>query len=86
MYVLGYLQSAHLFDIEPLHRQVTNLAQQTNTFTRTNVHNFARMNVHEHIHSVFPPIEQASAFTFAGRISARSSILTLPIGWRGYLK
>lgn len=26
------------------------------------------MNVYEHTRSVFPPIEQASAFTFAGRI------------------
>lgn len=40
------------------------------------------MNVYEYTRSVFPPIEQASAFTFAGRISARGSILTLPIGWR----
>lgn len=40
------------------------------------------MNVYEYTRSVFPPIEQASAFTFAGRISAHGSILTLPTGWR----
>lgn len=38
------------------------------------------MNVYEHMRSVFPPIEQASAFTFAGRISIHGSILTLSIG------
>lgn len=40
------------------------------------------MNVYEHTRSMFPPIEQASAFIFAGRISAHGSILTLPTGWR----
>ena len=37
------------------------------------------MSVYEYTRSVFPPIEQASAFTFAGRISAHGSILTLPM-------
>ena len=40
------------------------------------------MSVYEYMRRVFPPIEQASAFTFAGRISAHGSILTLPTGWR----
>ncbi len=44
---------------------------RANTFTRE-----------QYTRSVFPPIEQASAFTFAGRISAHGSILTLPTGWR----
>ena len=40
------------------------------------------MSVYEYMRRVFPLIEQASAFTFAGRISAHGSILTLPTGWR----
>lgn len=71
MYVLGYLQSAHSFDSKPLHRQVANLARQSDTLTRTNVHNFAHANVHEYMRRVFPPIEQACTFTFVGRISPR---------------
>jgi len=49
---------------------------RANTFTRE------QLRTYEHTCSVFPPIEQASAFTFAGRISAHGSILTLPTGWR----
>ena len=52
---------------ELLRRQVTNLARQSDTLTRTNVHNFAHTNVHEHMRRVFPPIEQACTFTFAGQ-------------------
>lgn len=44
------------------------------------------MNVYEHMCSVFPPIEQASAFTFAGFVSAHGSILTLSVGWRDVLR
>ena len=79
------LQPAHLFDIKLLRRLVTNLARQSDTLTRTNVHNFAHTNVHEHMRSVFPPIEQACTFTFAGHISPRLYPYS-PHEWRRYLK
>lgn len=81
MYVLGYLQSAYLFDIKPMCTQSQTL--RANTFTREQTYVALRTyELYEHTCSVFPPIEQASAFTFAGRISAHGSILTLPTGWR----
>ena len=86
MYVLGYLQSAYLFDIKPMCTQSQTL--RANTFTREQTYVALRTyELYEHTCSVFPPIEQASAFTFAGRISAHGSILTLPTGWaHRYLK
>ena len=69
-----------------LYTQSQTLRANTRTREQTYVKLCVRMSVYEHMRSVFPPIEQASAFTFAGCISARSSILTLPIGWRRYLK
>lgn len=59
---------------------------RANTFTREQLRTYELYELYEHTCSVFPPIEQASAFTFAGRISACGSILTLSIGWRRYLK
>lgn len=78
MYVLGYLQSAYLFDSKPMCIQSQTLC--ANTFTREQT--YVALRTYEHTRSVFPPIEQASAFTFAGRISAHGSILTLSTGWR----
>jgi len=62
---------------------VTNTVRK-HTLTREQT--YVTLRMYEHMRSVFPPIEQASAFTFAGHISAHGSILTLSIGWRRYLK
>ena len=51
---------------------------RANTFTREQTYVALRTyELYEHTCSVFPPIEQASAFIFAGRVSAHGSILTL---------
>lgn len=81
MYVLGYLQSAYLFDLKLMPHSYKHL--RVNIHTREHTYVALRTyELYEHTCSVFPPIEQASAFTFAGRISAHGSILTLPTGWR----
>lgn len=73
MYVLRYLQLAYLFDIKPMRTQSQTL--RANTFTREQT--YVALRTYEHMRSVFPPIEQASAFTFAGRISAHGSLSLL---------
>ena len=68
---------AQVFAVSLFVRYQANAHTVTNT-ARKHIHTRTNIRiVYEHMRSVFPPIEQASAFTFAGRISARSSILTL---------